>query len=164
MENARRILVVDEDRDFLDGCHRTFGDSSYRLESVSSQQQAQQTISGDYDLIIIGSLTPAGESFTLQQWIKRHPAYQHIPVLVVDACFHERRWKGWRVFEGLQMDAEEYISKPMEPAELLPVIERLCSNIVSDQRTVLETLWQAYLSLDQGDRDVFSRRIVEQNQ
>ena len=62
------------------------------------------------------------------------------------------------------MDAEEYVSKPMEPAELLPVIERLCSSIVSDQQSVMETLWQAYLSLDQGDKDLFSRRIIEQNQ
>jgi CheY-like chemotaxis protein len=161
MESLRKILVVDEDRDFIDGCHRTFNGNSYRLHSVSNKQQAQQTINDGFDLIIIGSLTPAGESFMLQQWVKRHPMYRHIPVLVIDACFSERRWKGWRVFEGLQMDAEEYVSKPVEPVDLLPIIEKLCANIVNDEGQILETLWQAFLSLDKGDRDLFSRRVLQ---
>jgi CheY-like chemotaxis protein len=161
MEGLRKVLVVDEDREFIDGCHRTFNGNSYQLHYVSSKQQAQQMINGGFDLIIIGSLSPAGESFMLQQWVKRHPVYRHIPVLVVDASFYERRWRGWRVFEGLQMDAEEYVSKPLEPVELLPIIEKLCENIVNDDRQMVETLWQAFLALDQGDRDIFSRRVLQ---
>ena len=81
--------------------------------------------------------------------------------MVIDAPFHERRWKGWRVFEGLQIDAEEYVSKPLEPIELLPLIEKLCKNIVNDERQIVEILWQAFLSLDKGDRDTFANRILQ---
>ena len=72
MDCVRKILVIDEDRDFIDGCHQTFDGKSYRLDSVGSKQQAQDKINGDLDVIIIGSLSPAGESFTLQRWIKNH--------------------------------------------------------------------------------------------
>jgi DNA-binding response OmpR family regulator len=161
MGNVRKILVVDEDQEFVDGCHSTFNGNCYRVHSVSSKQQAREIIDGDFDLLIIGSLSPAGESFTLQQWVKQHPIYRHIPVLVIDAAFYERRRKGWRVFEGLRMDAEEYVSKPMRPVELLPLIEKLCANGGNGNRQAVETLWQAYLSLDEEGRDIFSNRILQ---
>ena len=161
MEITKKVLVIDDDQEFIDGCNSTFNDNSYQLQFVSNKQQAQQIINGGFDLIIIGTLSPAGVSFMLQQWIKRHPIYKYVPVLVIDACFHERRWKGWRVFEGLQIDAEEYVSKPLEPIELLPLIEKLCKNIVNDERQIVEILWQAFLSLDKGDRDIFANRILQ---
>lgn len=161
MEKPKKVLVIDDDQEFIEGCNRTFNGDSYQLQFVSNKQQAQQIINGGFDLVVIGTLSPGGESFMLQQWLKRHPIYRYIPVLVIDACFHERRWKGWRVFEGLQIDAEEYISKPLEPIELLPIIEKICMNIVNDERHIVETLWQAFLSLDKGDRDMFASRVLQ---
>jgi DNA-binding response OmpR family regulator len=161
MEGSKKILVIDDDQEFLDGCKRTFNGNLCQMQFASNRVQAQQIINGSFNLIIVGCLPPAGESFRLQQWIKRHPIYKHIPVLVIDACFDERRWKGWRFFEGLEIDAEEYVSKPLEPIELLPLIERLCMNIVNDKRQIVETLWQAFLSLDNVDRDIFANRILQ---
>ncbi len=159
MESPRKILIIDDDQEFIDGCKRAFDGNSCYLQFASNRLQAQQMLNGGFDLIIIGTLPPAGESFMLQQWIKRHPVYKYMPVLVVDACFDERRWKGWRVFEGLEIDADEYMSKPLEPIELLPLIERLCMNLVNHERQIVETLWQAFLSLDKVDRDVFANRV-----
>jgi CheY-like chemotaxis protein len=162
MERPTKVLVIDEDQEFIAGCSKTFNGNLYQLHFVSTRQQAQQIINGGFNLILIGTLSPAGESFMLQQWIKRHPVYRFIPVLVIDACFHERRWKGWRVFEGLQIDAEEYVSKPLEAVELLPVIEKLCTNVINDeQQQIIETLWQAYLSLGKKDRETFTNRILQ---
>jgi len=161
MESPKKILVIDDDQEFIDGCNRTFNGNSYQLQFVLNKQQAQQIINSGFDLIIIGTLSPTGESFMLQQWIKRHPIFRYIPVLVVDACFNERRWRGWRHFEGLQIEAEEYESKPLEPIEMLPLIEKLCTNIANGNRQIVETLWQAFLSLDKGDRDTFANRILQ---
>ena len=67
MESPKKILVIDDDQEFIDGCSRTFNGNSYQLQFVSNRQQAQQIINGGFDLIIIGSLSPAGEAFMLQQ-------------------------------------------------------------------------------------------------
>jgi len=61
----------------------------------------------------------------------------------------------------IHINAEEYVSKPLEPVELLPLIEKLCKNIVNDERQIVEILWQGFLSLDRGDRDVFANRILQ---
>jgi CheY-like chemotaxis protein len=162
MEDHKKVLVIDEDQEFIDGCSNTFNGNLYRMQFVSNRQNAQRIINGGFDLIIIGSLSPAGEAFALQQWIKRHPIYRYIPVLVIDACFHERRWRGWRQFEGFQIEAEEYDSKPLEPIELLPLIEKLCTSIVNDERhQTVEILWQAFLALDKDHRRSLADRIVQ---
>ena len=67
MEITKKVLVIDDDQEFIDGCNSTFNDNSYQLQFVSNKQQAQQIINGGFDLIIIGSLSPAGEAFMLQQ-------------------------------------------------------------------------------------------------
>ena len=160
MEHFRKVLIIDEDQDFIDECNRTFDGNCYQLQFASTKQQAQQIINGGFNLIIIGTLSPAGESYVLQQWIKHHPIYRYTPILIIDACFDERRWKGWQISDGLQIDAEEYVSKPLEPVELLPLIEKLCTNIVNGNRQIVETLWQAFLSLEKSDRNIFVNRVL----
>ena len=76
MENLKKVLVIDDDQEFIDGCNRTFNGDLYQLQFVSNKQQAQQMINGGFDLIIIGTLSPAGEAFMLQQWIKRHRIFR----------------------------------------------------------------------------------------
>ena len=65
MESPRKVLVVDNDQEFIDGCNKNFDCHSYQLQFVSDKLQAQQIISGGFDLIIIGTLSPTGEAFTL---------------------------------------------------------------------------------------------------
>ncbi len=77
------------------------------------------------DLVILGTLVPAGESFAMYRWLDQHPKYNEIPLLVIDARYEERPFKGLRRFEGLQMDPDEYVTKPIEPTQLVPRIQSL---------------------------------------
>ena len=158
---SRKVLIIDNDPEFIDAC-RTAINNEYQVLCVSNKEEAQQILNTSFGLIIIGCLSPAGHTFMLQRWIKRHPMYGYIPVLVIDACFYERRWEGLRLFEGLEMEAEEYASKPLEQAELIAIIQKLSKNIISpDRRPIRETCWQAFLALDKEDRNILARRILE---
>ncbi|MFC2013873.1 hypothetical protein ACFLU8_03220 [Chloroflexota bacterium] len=161
MENVK-ILLIDSEPEFLDACRTVFNCESHQVLCVSNKEQAQQTMNGSYDLIILGTLSPAGHALMLQRWLKSHPMYRYIPLLIVDSCFHERRWKGWRLSDGLQMEADEYASKPLEPADLAVLIQKLSENILSgDRRQMLETCWHAFLALDEEDRNILTNRILE---
>jgi DNA-binding response OmpR family regulator len=161
MENLK-VLLIDSEPEFLDACRSVFNDAPHQVLCVSSKEQAQQVMNGSCDLIILGTLSPAGQTLMLQRWLKRHPIYKYIPLLIIDSCFHERRHKGWRIFEGLQMEAEEYTSKPLEPSDLAALIHKLSANILSaDRRQMLETCWNAFLALDKEDRKVLANRIIE---
>lgn len=77
------------------------------------------------NIILLGTLTPRGSAFELHNELKDEPQYRSIPMLVVDASSENHVQKGWRREEGLMLDAEDYVSKPVQPDFLLRCVEDL---------------------------------------
>jgi len=125
MANKERILIVDDELDFVEACQRTLKAKRYQVMTTSSRTLAQEMMKAEPDIIVLGTLTPAGQAFAMHQWLKQHPRYKDIPLMVIDARYQERHVRGWRKFEGMQLESEDYISKPVEPAELMPRIQIL---------------------------------------
>ena len=126
MEDKEKILIIDNEPDFVEAFRMTLEAKSYQVISGTSKAQARERV-GEYppDIIVLGTMAPAGEAFSLHQWLKQHPRYKDIPLLVIDARPQERSIKGWRRFEGMRLEAEDYVSKPIEPASLVPRIQSL---------------------------------------
>ena len=70
------------------------------------------------DLVILGTLTPRGEAFLLHQWLRENRRTMDLPIIVMDAPPDKQLIKGWRRDEAALMDAEDYVSKPIEPRAL----------------------------------------------
>lgn len=121
MEN-KKILIIDDEPAFLEACSMTFRAKAFQVTKAASSVESKELVKHDPDIIILGTLSPAGEAFNLHKWLKAHPRYKDIPILVVDSCVDERQIHGWRRFEGMQLEAEGYVSKPIEPIELVPRI------------------------------------------
>jgi len=109
---------------------------------------------------VLGTLAPAGQAFAMYQWLGEHPRYRDIPMLIIDARYDERPIRGWRRFEGLQVDGDEYLFKPIEPASLVPRIQSLLEAttrrirvLVVDDHTMVRTGICSVVSL-QKDMEV----------
>jgi DNA-binding NarL/FixJ family response regulator len=105
----------------------------------------------------------------MYQWLGQHPRYKDIPLLVIDARYEERPIKGWRRFEGVQLDADEYVSKPIEPASLVPQIQSLLEAVtrnirvlVADDHTMVRTGICSVLAL-QKDMEVVGEAVNGQD-
>jgi DNA-binding NarL/FixJ family response regulator len=90
----------------------------------------------------------------MHQWLKQHPRYRDIPLMVIDARYQERPVRGWRKFEGMQLESEDYVSKPIEPVELVPRIQSLLERatrrikvLVADDHTMVRNGICAVLAL-----------------
>ncbi len=125
MANKEKILIIDDELDFVEACQRTFEANRYQVMTTSSRSLAQEMMKAEPDIIVLGTLAPAGQAFIMHQWLKQHPRYKDIPLMVIDARYEERTVRGWRRFEGMQLESEDYVSKPIEPASLVPRIQRL---------------------------------------
>ena len=168
MENYKKILLIDDEPDFVDAFSRTLEAKSYRV-ITTSKAQAQEMMKEEPDIVILGTITPAGEAFRLHQWLKGHPRYKDIPLLVIDAREEERHIRGWRREEGMQLEAEGYVSKPIEPAALAPRIQKLLEVafrtikvLVTDDHTMVRDGICAVLSL-QKDMDVVGEAVNGQD-
>ena len=156
----KKILLVDDEPNFVEAFSRTLSAKNYEVLSCDAQNQAQKLIKQNPDMIVIGTMSPAGEAFALHQWIKESPEYRDLPLIVIDAKQEERPIRGWRWHEGMQLEADEYLSKPIEPAALVPRIHglleqmtRMIKVLVVDDHTMVRNGISAVLAL-QNDIEV----------
>lgn len=154
MEKRQELLIIDDEPDFVEAFRRTFEARGYHVMTSSSRPQAQEMMRADPDIVVLGTLAPAGQAFAMHQWLMQHPRYNDIPLMVIDARYQERPFRGWRRFEGMQLQAEGYVTKPVEPAELVPRIRQLLEQVtrkirvlVVDDHTMVRTGISAVLAL-----------------
>jgi len=165
MAKKERILIIDDEPDFVDACRMTLQGKSYQVMIASSKAQAQEMMKHTPDTIILGTLTPAGQAFSLHKWLKQHPQHKQIPLMVIDARYEERAVKGWRKFEGMQLESDDYVTKPLEPSLLVPRIQRLIEQVnriirvlVADDHTMVREGITGVLAL-QKDIDVVGEAV-----
>lgn len=165
MEQKHRILIIDDEPDFVHACSRTLEAGNFQVNSARRENVEEMLKKEVPDLIILGTMAPAGEAFRLHQWLKGHSRYGDIPLVVIDARPEERSTRGWKKSEGLKLEAEGYVSKPVEPAELVLRIRDLCENVqrtlkilVTDDHTMIRDGICAVLSL-QNDMEVVGEAV-----
>jgi len=169
MENRGKILIIDDEPVFVEAFQRTLEAKGYQVMTTSSLSLAREMLAGEPDTIVLGSLGPAGQVFATHQWLKQHPKYKNIPLMVVDARDEERATRGLRRVEGMQLEAEDYVSKPVEPAVLVPRIQRLMEQkfrkikvLVADDHTMVRNGICAVLAL-QKDLEVVAEAVDGQD-
>jgi DNA-binding NarL/FixJ family response regulator len=166
MEKRAKILVVDDELEFAAGLQAAVEADGYQAVVASNRSQAQEMARDEKpDLIILGTIAPRGDAFLLHQWLKQSPALKDLPLIVIDAPPEKQLLKGWRRDEGLQLEAEDYFCKPIEPAILVPQIEKLLDKaterikvLVADDHAVVREGIRALLSL-QRDIQVVGEAI-----
>ena len=164
MEKLKKILIIDDEPEFVDAFTRTLEARDFQV-LANSGKQVEEVMKEKPDIVVLGTIAPAGEAFRLHQWLKCHPRYKSLPLLVVDACYEEREVRGWRREEGMQLEAEGYVSKPVEPAVLALQIQSLLEEtfkaitiLVTDDHTMIRDGICAVLSL-QKDMDVVGEAV-----
>ncbi|HIE16614.1 MAG TPA: response regulator [Dehalococcoidia bacterium] len=134
MGNNAKILIVDDEPDFVEAFRRIFEAKDYQVITAVSMGEAQDLMSREPDIVVLGTLAPAGQAFAMHKWLKQHSKYKEIPLVVIDARYEERPIKGWRRFEGMQLECEAYVTKPIEPAILVPRIQSLLAEVTKPKR------------------------------
>ncbi|MBN2373203.1 response regulator [bacterium] len=170
MANDKKILIIDDEPNFLLALQMTLEAKGYQVISASDKKEAQKKIrTSNADLVVLGTMTPYGDAFTFHKLLKQDPITKDIPLLVVDAPLTKRLIDGWSMDEGMQMDAEDYVTKPIEPAELLPRIQALLKRtakrikvLIVDDHAVVRDGLRAVLKL-QKDIEVVGEAVNGQD-
>ena len=126
MERGTKILIVDDDSDFVRTLKDTLVNNSYSVVTASDRLQAENMIrSQEPDIIILGTIMPRGDAFLFHQWLKQSLGFSSLPIMVVNAPPEKQILKGWRLEEGLQCDAEDFLARPVKPEALVTRIHNL---------------------------------------
>ena len=156
----KRVLVADPDFAFL----KTIGmllredfDISHARTPKAVVQKAREV---QPDVIILGCFTPRGESFALHKKLREDESTACIPLLVIDVPARDHLRKGWKRSEGLQMQAEGYLSQPLDARTLKCELERVLESrsagslgwAQSLEQTERKLLEEVYSWSDAGSR------------
>ena len=110
-----RVLVVEDERDIAALVTYHLMKEGYRVRSAAGGQEALAAIAADKpDIIILDLMLPGFSGYEVLHEMRRRPEMSEVPVVVLTA----RRDEADRV-QGLEMGADDYVTKPFSPRELI---------------------------------------------
>ena len=138
MKHRHRILIVDDDPDFTRALQTALEDKSYSVVIASERRQAEDMVRlHEPELIVLGAIMPRGDAFLFHLWLKQSLGFSNLPILVINTPPEKQHIKGWRTEEGMQCDAEDFLSRPVELSALVPRIEKLLDRITRKIRVLV---------------------------
>lgn len=87
--------------------------------ATNGQEAEEKARSGYVDLIILDVVMPKKDGFQICRSLKRDDRYKHIPIILTTSKSGESD-KFW----GKKQGADEYITKPYEPEEILQAVKK----------------------------------------
>ena len=125
MEERAKILLIDDDPDFVQATKIVLESKPYEvIVAYNGEEGLQKTRDEKPDLILLDIIMPLTDGFTVCEEIKGNPEFADIPVLMITSFSQKVGETTLSVSRGLSLEAEDYIDKPVKPAELLARVER----------------------------------------
>lgn len=125
----QHILVVEDDKDLRDVLQQTLNDQGYLVRLASDGTQALQMIQKvEPDLLLLDLGLPTVKGDTVCREVKKN--YPEIPIIILTG-----RDTTADVVQGLNLGADDYITKPFEVEELVARIKaRLRKNQTNEAK------------------------------
>jgi CheY-like chemotaxis protein len=124
--SKKKILLVDDDPDFIDAVQVVVESAGYDVEVAYDGKEALEKVAAaKFDLIVLDIMMPVMDGHQACKKIKGDPDTEDIPIILLTAVADHVTTTKYTHHDMLVSDAEDYLPKPVEPDELLERIERL---------------------------------------
>lgn len=121
MPEAHRILIVDDDAFIRRPLEHIFRAEGYVPVTASDGDECLRAVREDPpSLIFLDLMMPGKDGFEVCRTLKNDPRYAGIPIVLLSAREHDSDRE-----RGLALGAEDFISKPYSPAELLQRVREI---------------------------------------
>jgi CheY-like chemotaxis protein len=85
-----KILIIDDDKEFLEELHETLNLSGYEMVAVNDAQDALETANRTKpDIILLDLKMPAKSGFQVADEIKHYQQTSHIPIIAMTGFFKD---------------------------------------------------------------------------
>jgi two-component system alkaline phosphatase synthesis response regulator PhoP len=125
MEKKAKILLVDDDIDFVEATKIVLESKPYEVIVAHEGDEAlRKAREENPDLILLDIIMPVKDGFTAAGQFKKDPQLSKIPVIMLTSYSSRRGETSIPVSRGLELEAEDYVEKPISPEELLSRVEQ----------------------------------------
>ena len=125
MDKKPKILLVDDDIDFIEATRMVLEKESYDIVVASQGNEGlQKAREENPDLILLDIIMPVKDGFTAAEQLKNDPQLSKIPVIMLTSFSSRGQQTSIPVSRGFDLEADDYIEKPVSPEQLLASIKR----------------------------------------
>jgi two-component system phosphate regulon response regulator OmpR len=137
------LLVIDDDSRLRDLLRRYLVESGFRVTTAGDAAEARLKLQSiAFDLLIVDVMMPGESGLALTESLRQTSA---VPILLLTAMAEpESR------IEGLERGADDYVTKPFEPRELVLRIRNILQRVAPQEAAapVVEELLLGHLRFD----------------
>jgi two-component system alkaline phosphatase synthesis response regulator PhoP len=124
--DRKKILLVDDDPYFLEAVQEVVEAAGYQVDVAYDGKEAlEKAAVGKFDLIVLDVMMPVMNGHQACKRLKEDPDTSDIPVILLTAVGDHVTSTSYTHHDMVASDAEDYLPKPVEPAELLERIDDL---------------------------------------
>jgi len=147
---TKKILAVDDEEDILELLRYNLVREGYQVVcSESGEDAINRAVSSDFDLILLDLMLPGIDGLEVAKKLKKDPRTNPIPIIMLTAKGEEAD-----VVKGLELGADDYITKPFSPkvlgARIKAVLRRRDKRLI-EKDFILKV---QELVIDSGRREV----------
>jgi two-component system alkaline phosphatase synthesis response regulator PhoP len=125
-EAMSKILLVDDDPDFVEATKIILESKSHEVIVAYDGNEGWQKVKEDRpDLIVLDVMMPNKDGYAMCAELKSDKQYYDIPVILLTAVAENIPKTSYSKRGGMEIEAEDYIDKPVEPSELVKRVEFL---------------------------------------
>jgi len=121
------ILVVDDEEDVLELVRYNLDRSGYHVETATSGEEALAKARRKLpDLVILDLMLPGMDGLDVCKKLKNDAKTEGLPIIVLTAKSEESD-----IVTGLELGADDYVTKPFSPKVLIARVRRILRRAVS---------------------------------
>ena len=125
MEKKAKILLIDDDADFVESTKTILESKPYEvIVAYDGDAGLRKAREENPDLILLDVIMPVKDGFTAAEQLKKDPKLSKIPILMLTAFAAVGGETSIPVSRGFTLETEDYIDKPVAPDELLAKVEK----------------------------------------
>ena len=118
---APRILMVEDEEDIAFILRFLLERHGYRVDHASDGRQALERLVGDPPaMVLLDIMLPYHDGLEIVERLRAVDAWRAVPVLMLTAKARESD-----IVRALELGADDYVTKPFQPEEVLARIRRL---------------------------------------
>ncbi|MFC2003568.1 two-component system response regulator [Chloroflexota bacterium] len=120
MEKRPKILLVDDDADFIEATKTILESKPYEIiVAHEGEEGLRKAREENPDLVLLDIIMPVKDGFTAAEQFKKDPQLSKIPVIMLTSFSAKGAGTSIARGRGFTLEADDYIEKPVSPEELL---------------------------------------------
>ena len=154
--SAKKVLVVDDEASIREMLVLALEISDFECLEAADIHEAYRLITDELpDMVLLDWMLPGGSGIKLLRRLKKEEATQTLPVIMLTARSHEDN-----VIQGLEVGADDYITKPFAPKELIAIVKAILRRSSSEKGGRELRVGELVLEID-SRRVMLSQKALE---